>query len=327
MTGLFRYAVLPVLIGFAIALLASSLIFAAQTDPRYPSDQGITEGHKLTLYSIVRIRTQTSGGSGTVLYSKLMPNSGSKYETYVLTNWHVVQTNIKVQTKWSTLLKREVKTDVLSDCMVEFFEFEYQSWEFGHSSYRAQIVCYDKNMDLALLRVKSEKRFDYVVRMFPKGEHKERLRMLMPLYAVGCALGHPTLSTQGQLTGFDDIIENYPYWLSTAPTIFGNSGGAIFLAETYEFIGVPSRIAVILSGFGADAITHMSFFIPITSVYKFLDEQIFKFIYDATITSTECAERRRIKREMDEREIAIRSSREGENGGAEGEKNDGEDKE
>ena len=271
----------------------------------------LEDKHEKMLYPTVRVRTDQAGGSGTVIYSKLLPGEEKKYETYVLTNCHVISSNIKVEKKWSTLLKREVKTDILSECSVEFFNFEYGSWESGQSTYRSEIMSYDKDMDLALLRLKTERKIDHVATLFPKGQHKERLRMFMKLYAVGCGLGHPPLATQGNLTGFNDIIDNYPYFLSSAATIFGNSGGAVFLDETYEFIGVPSRVAVSISGFSSDAITHLSYFIPIMSIYKFIEDQVFTFIYDPNVTSKDCENKRKEKRERDEKMMAIDISRDG----------------
>ena len=272
----------------------------------------IEDKHEKMLYPTVRVRTDKAGGSGTVIYSKIIPGEEKKYETYVLTNCHVVSDNIKVEKKWSTLLKREVKTDILSECSVEFFNFEYGSWESGQNMYRSEIMCYDKDMDLALLKLKTEKKIDYVAKLFPKGQHKEKLRMFMNLYAVGCGLGHQPLATQGNLTGFDDVIDNYPYFLSTAPSIYGSSGGAVFLDETYEFIGVPSRVAVSISGFSSDAITHLSYFIPVMTIYKFMEEQLFTFIYDSNTTSKKCESKRREKRDRDEKMMAIDISRGGE---------------
>lgn len=271
----------------------------------------LEDKHEKMLYPTVRVRTDKAGGSGTVIYSKPLPGEENKYETYVLTNCHVISDNIRVEKKWSTLLKREVKMDILSECSVEFFNFEYGSWESGQSTYKSEIMCYDKEMDLALLRLKTEKKIDYVATLFPKGQHKEKLRMFMGLYAIGCGLGHPPLATQGNLTGFNDIIDNYPYFLSSAPTIYGNSGGAVFLEETCEFIGVPSRVAVSMSGFSTNAITHLSYFIPVMSIYKFIEDQIFMFIYDDKITSKECEKSRKDKRERDEKMMAIDLSRDG----------------
>tara|TARA_Y100000310_G_scaffold310839_1_gene356508 strand:+ start:11077 stop:11940 length:864 start_codon:yes stop_codon:yes gene_type:complete len=270
------------------------------------NEKEIMEQHKHMLYPTVRVRTTSAGGSGTLIYSKQDPEKDEGiYESYVLTNEHVIDDNIKVEKKWSTLLKREVKTDILAECSVEMFDFEYGSWEAGHQAYRSEIMCYDKDMDIGLLKIKSEKKFENVARMFPKGEYKKELKMFQPVYAIGCGLGHPPLQTKGQLAGFTDIIDNYPYWLSTAPTIFGNSGGSVYRGDTYEFIGIPSRIAVIAAGFSADAITHMSYFIPISTIYNFLEDQLFNFIFNPSITSNECAGQRRQKRDRDEKLMAV----------------------
>jgi len=273
-------------------------------------DEDLKVKHEKMLYPTVRVRTTKAGGSGTVIYSKPVPGEEG-YESYVLTNNHVIDDCVKVEKKWSGLLKREVKTDILSECTVEFFDFEYGSWEAGHRSVNAEIMAYEKDMDLALLKLKTERKVDFVADMFPKGKHKERLKMFQKLYAIGCGMGHPPLATQGNLTGFTDIIDNYPYWLSSAPTIFGNSGGAVFLADTMEYIGIPSRIAVAVLGFSADAITHLSYFIPIISIYKFLEDQMFQFIYDKEYDSKKCAQMRKEKREHDEKSMAIEMSRSG----------------
>lgn len=280
-------------------------------------DETLKEKHENLLYPTVRVRTDKAGGSGTIIYSRPVPEGSEAegHETYVLTNCHVINDNIRVEKKWSTLLKREVKTDVLADCTVELFDFEYGSWESGHSAYKAQIMCYDKDMDLALLRVKSSKPFEHVATVFPMGEHMKRLRMFQSVCAVGCGMGHPPVPTTGQLAGFNDIIDNYPYWLSTAPTIYGNSGGSLYLADTYEFIGIPSRIAVNVSGFSADAITHLSYFIPVTSIYDFLRDQVFMFLYDDAHSSVSCALVRKSKRERDEKTMAVDTSRDEAGGG------------
>ena len=274
----------------------------------------IKKKHEQMLYTTVRVVGEKGVGSGTVIYSKPVPNeedggNGIPYETYVLTNHHVVQANIKLEKKWSTLLKREVKMDILSECTVEQFLFEYGSWEAGHTGYKADIMAYDVDMDIALLRIKSTRKFEYVAKLFPRGEHKKRLRMFQPLYAIGCALGRPPIVTHGHLSGFNDVIENYPYWVSTAPTIFGNSGGAVFLSDTMEYVGIPSRIGVTIVGMSPNAITHLSYFIPIISIYKFLEEQMFNFVYDSSTNSDEWAKQRKAKRDRDERTMAVDMSR------------------
>lgn len=270
----------------------------------------IKEKHESLLYPMVRVRTEKAGGSGTIIYSEPLPDCEDKFETYLLSNFHVVENAVRQEKQWNPLLQRDVKKDVLAEVTVEQFDFEYESWEPTTRGYNGEVMIYDKNMDIALVRVKSIKQFPYTAKLFSKGKEREELRLFTPVYAVGCGLGHPIFQTKGELAGFNDVIENYPYWLSTAPTIFGNSGGAVFLKETGEYIGIPSRISVIILGLGGDAITHMSYFIPITSIYEFLENNIFQFIYDQNYNSKQCEEMRKEKRERDEKRMAIDLSRE-----------------
>ena len=272
-------------------------------------EKDINTMHEQLLYPCVRVRTQRSGGSGTVVYCELVPGKKDIWETYVFTNHHVVADNIKVGKKWSSLLQRDLKQDVLSDVDVEFFIFEYGSWESGQSSHKAEIVAYDKDADIALLKVKRQSKVEWVAKMFPKGQEQERLRMFQECFAIGCGLGHPPIATIGHLNCFTDIIENYPYWMQSGPIIYGNSGGAVFLKDTNEYIGIPARVAV-SGGFAADAITHMSYFIPITTVYNFLDENIFNFVYDSRYTSIKCAQLRKAKRSRDEKNLVGEKNRE-----------------
>lgn len=259
----------------------------------------VSEKHEKMLYPMTRVRTDKAGGSGTIIYSKPEPGKVEKYETYVLSNFHVIDDAVEQKKQWSTLLQRDVKKDIFKEVTVEQFDFEYESWEPTTRGYRGVIKAYDKLRDIALIKVKSTKKFPYVAELFPKGKEEERLRSFMPVYVVGCGLGHSPFQTSGELAGFSDEIDNYPYWLTTAPTIFGNSGGALYLMDTAEFIGMPSRIAV-TGLFGSSPITHMSWSVPVTSIYDFLEENIFQFIYDNEFDSKKCAEMRKNKRERDE---------------------------
>ncbi|MEK6881507.1 MAG: hypothetical protein AABY22_17930, partial [Nanoarchaeota archaeon] len=76
-----------------------------------------------------------------------------------------------------------------------------------------------------------------------------------------------------------------------------NSGGALYLKRTQELIGVPSRISVALVGFGGSPISHMSYSIPFTRIYQFLEDNCFQFIYDSNQTEKQCGELRKKKEE------------------------------
>jgi S1-C subfamily serine protease len=134
--------------------------------------------------------------------------------------------------------------------------------------------------------------------MFPLDDI-ENVHIFDEVYAVGASLGHPPVASDGHISYMDDEIEHYKYWMSSAPTIFGNSGGAVYRwsdgRKQYEYIGIPSRISIQPMGFSADAITHMGYFIPIDRVYKLLEENDYQFIYDNKVSIEECNKARKKK--------------------------------
>lgn len=257
--------------------------------------------HRELVLPVVRIQARNAIGSGTVIASR--QNAGGGHSTYVLTNQHVVDGLISVQNRWSTLLKREVKTDVLGVPVVEFFEYRWASRNIGATGVEADIVAYDKDEDLALLKLRRDKPAEAVAKLYQRG-HEHELRATMGVYCVGAGLGEPPVITAGMISQFNREIDNREYWLTTALSIFGNSGGALFVEDTHEFIGVPARIAVEGGFFGSQAITHLSYAIPITRVWQFLEDQRFRFIEkpDEFTEQGEEAERKRL-REREERRM------------------------
>jgi len=259
--------------------------------------------HELCLYPCVRIRTPKALGSGTILYVEQV--DGDVFDWYVLTNEHVVDNLIEIKKKWNSMLRKEVKVDVLGTPTVEVFTYAYTSRTVGHSGLQAEIMAYDKEEDLALLRVQAPYAYEYVAKLIPREKMRD-LVSFMGVWNVGCGLGQKPVITFGYLSAFGCEIENKDYFMITAPSIFGNSGGATFLEETGEMIGVPARISVTPLGFSADVVTHMGFSITAERIYQFLDDQIFDFVYGSGRTSEECAEERKAKREADLRHTAER---------------------
>ena len=251
-----------------------------------------------------RIRSGNVGGSGTVIYSK----GEEEYSTYVLTNHHVVENNIKVEKKWSPLLKRDIKVDIMGTVEVHFFKYQYSSRAIGNISIDADIMTYDKDEDIALIKLRDTDKVPAVAKMYPRGE-ETKLRLGRDVIAIGAGLGEPPIMTKGILSQFAREIENREFWISTAPTIFGNSGGAVYLEDTAEFIGIPARLAVIMSFFGGDAITHLSYLIPITRVYKFFEDQLFRFIYDEEFTEDGESKLREKRRKEEQRMMMTEEDR------------------
>jgi S1-C subfamily serine protease len=261
----------------------------------------IIQKHEQMFYPTVRVRTKKAGGSGTVVYSETY---NKEVYTYVITNHHVISDSVHLEKKWDPVLKRKVDKEILDTVYVEFFRFNNYSHTVGSFAVEADIVAYsevDGGQDWALLRVRDkENEADYVANMFPLDDI-ENIHIFDQSYAVGASLGHPPVASEGMITYMDDEIEHFKYWMSSAPTIFGNSGGAVYRysanRKQYEYIGIPSRISIQPMGFSADAITHMGYFIPIDRVYKLLDDNNYQFIYDSSISIEDCKSARDKKQE------------------------------
>ena len=259
----------------------------------------IIQKHEQMFYPTVRVRTKKAGGSGTVVYSKEYKD---EVYTYVITNHHVIADSVHLEKKWDPVLKRKVDKEILDTVFVEFFRYNNYSHTVGSFAVEADIVAYSEvngGQDWALLRVRDkENTADWVANMFPLDDI-ENVHIFDEVYAVGASLGHPPVASDGHISYMDDEIEHYKYWMSSAPTIFGNSGGAVYRwssnRKQYEYIGIPSRISIQPMGFSADAITHMGYFIPIDRVYKLLEDNDYQFIYDSSVSIEDCTAARKEK--------------------------------
>lgn len=268
----------------------------------------ITIKHKEMLYPTVRVRTKGVGGSGTVLYSK--KDEEGKYHTFVLTNHHVIENAISVDKAYDPIIGMDRKREFREPVNVEMFYYEHQSEMKGSRGFRAYIRAYSPHQnafDLALLELDLEENpIEYVANIFPH-EVSKNIRVYDDVWAVGASLGHHPIITDGHIVSKNDMIQGYKYWMSTAQTIFGNSGGSLYRysesRNQHEFVGVPSMISVAQIGFSASPITHMGYVIPIESVIKFLDDNGYEFIYDKSKSYEECEIAR--KKKIEERRKLI----------------------
>lgn len=260
----------------------------------------IKKRHLEIINPTVRIRAKKAWGSGTVIYSE--KDTKGIYHTYVLTCHHVVADSIKIVTEWDQGVGMDVKHEKKSPVEVQFFYYENYSYAKGLSgSFRANIMCYDEQQDIALLELEmTEKEVEDVAFAIPEKAIKS-IHVFDPVYACGAAMAHEPITTKGMINFMDEIIEDCTYWMSCAPTIFGNSGGAVFRYSSernrFEFIGIPARITVSMAGFSSDPITHMGFFVPITRIYKFLKKNFYDFIFNTKKTYEECKKARDKKKE------------------------------
>lgn len=268
----------------------------------------IAKKHFEMLYTSVRVRTAKAGGSGTVVYSD--KDEKGIYHTYIITNHHVIEDAIHVDDVYDSTVGMKRKVEKRDTVNVEFFYYDDFSRCVGSQAYRADIKAYtshQKGFDLALLELKSHtKPVDYIANVFPK-ETQRKIRVYDQVFAVGAALGHPPITTKGEIVSVDDESGGKSYFMSTAASIFGNSGGSLFrFSETrgvYEYIGVPSMISVVMLGFSAAPITHMGYVIPIDTVYKFLDKNHYQFLYNSEYTFEGCEKARKDQKALAEKLI------------------------
>jgi len=269
---------------FVVLLLTISLMLCSTAFASFTN----SEAHQKYLYPVVRITYGYIGGSGTVIYSQPIDTSGD-YSTYILTNHHVVEDAISIEEEWNSDLQKQVKKEKRDIVYVEFFQYRELSVPIGTLKIEADIVLYNESEDMALVKTRSEDRADYVATLYPKGKEDD-IHTFDETMAVGCALGWPPIPTPGILTRKGLQIDSYEYWTSTSQIIYGNSGGAMFLNSTGEFIGIPSKLAIV--GWGTP-ITHMGVFIPIERIYEWLEKEHYDFIFDSTKTEKECLEIRK----------------------------------
>lgn len=249
----------------------------------------------------VRVVAKKALGSGTVVYSK-----GG--ETYLLTNHHVIGGNIEYKDIWDGVIRKSIKKDFTSPVEVQMGRFDENGVYLASTSVQADIVAYSEQQDLALLKLRDK--VDYpVVNLYPKAK-TETVPLLVDLVCCGCALGEKPVITFGNLNGIQIEIDNEDFWLSTAPSIFGNSGGSVYAKDegTWKFLGIPSRIPVIPIGYGGNAITHLGFFIPAYRVYRWLENEVYNFVYDKTLTPADCE---KMREEKKEKELAVYMRRKG----------------
>jgi len=254
----------------------------------------IEEKHETFLYPIVRIFSDKAAGSGTIIYSQPDPKNEGEYLSFVLTNFHVIESLLSYKDDWDSLLKREIKKEFHNRAKVENFSYVFMSSVDSSNRHSAEIIAYDKHHDLAVLKIESPKKFDYVAKLIPKDNIRD-LRLFMDVVVAGCSMAHEPFCNFGQLTFLKEMIDQKEYVMTNASSIFGNSGGALFLKETGELIGVPSRISAIQIGFGVDVITWMGFSCHPKRLYQFLKEQELQFIYDPKDDYYSALERRRNK--------------------------------
>ena len=235
--------------------------------------------HDKVLYPVTRVKTGKAGGSGVLVYSAPDPSDETKYVNIVLTCQHVIDSAISVKDEWDSLLKREIKKDIMEEISVEIFDYDGSKISSANRS-QAEIIAYDKGHDLAAVKLHNSRPMDYVATIYPKDE-LDQLQLFDEVWTSGCSLLHDPFSNKGELTYLREMIDQKSYIMYNAPSIFGNSGGGVFHGNG-TLLGLCSRITNIQLGFGIDVMTWMGFGTHPSRLYEFFEHHELQFIYDGT---------------------------------------------
>ena len=185
----------------------------------------LKELHEKVLYPTCRVRLESSGGSGTIIYSEARkskdPGDPNEYQTFVLTNHHVIADAVKAVEDWDSIIKKKVKKEVKSRVSVDIFDYIDLSRVVSTNTHMADIIAYDKNHDLALLKLDTPRKYPYVADLWPK-DAEDEIKMFTEIFTCGASLLHEPFANPGHVTYLQEYIEEEIYWMCNASMIFGN---------------------------------------------------------------------------------------------------------
>ena len=202
---------------------------------------------------VVQLSGHTSVGSGVLLESRPRPD-GDGHRTLLLTAWHVVR---DMQTEPG-------KTDAPIPVRI-YLE------DGGRRDEIARALCHDVLLDVCLAELETREPVPIGARLASPGR-VATARAFEPIYAVGCPLGTDPVPSTGQISSASHRVDGTRYWMINAPTYIGNSGGGIFDGESFELLGVFSKIYNHGSS-RPTIVPHMGLVMPLDSVYAWLEGQ------------------------------------------------------
>ncbi len=235
-----------------------------------PSRASAQDLRRTLIYPTVQIRCDGDIGAGAIIYSRPGPSGG--FDTYVLSAYHVVSDFVAAGGPWETRDPASLRV--------------WTAEAASPADFEADIVAYQEELDLVLLKVRSDQPFRHVAPI----ASREKLKAMTPftsIYTVGCPLGHDPMPSRGEITNQSKDVNGRRFWIVSAPTIFGNSGGGVFLEDTRELVGVCSMVCVYQNLIPVP-VSHMGVMVPGEAVLDWLDSQCYQFLYDPGMTKNTC---------------------------------------
>lgn len=199
----------------------------------------------------VQLTGDSTVGSGVLLESQLIEDP-DVYRTYLITAWHVV---------------RDIQDGEENREMPIPVTVYGQDGRVWHET--AELLRYNAGLDAALLSLNTTRQLECGARLAGP-ERIAKARIFEQIYAVGCPLGNDPIPTFGEIADVRHVVDGESYWMISAPTYIGNSGGGIFDAENHQLLGVFSKIYT-HGALRPTVVPHMGLVTPLDSIYGWLE--------------------------------------------------------
>ncbi|MEO6709030.1 MAG: serine protease, partial [Planctomycetota bacterium] len=206
---------------------------------------------------VVQLIGDSTVGSGVLLESRPLTDGG--YATNVLTAWHVVRDIYGAPDNFTAPVPVKIYAPD-------------GTWR----NLTAHLLAHDVTLDLALLVLDTNEHQPCGAHLASRSELAS-MRIFDGVYAVGCPLGNDPIPTVGEVASTHHDIDGGKYWMISAPTYIGNSGGGIYAAGTHDLIGIFSKIYTHGST-RSTIIPHMGLATPLSVVYDWLDTTEYAYL-------------------------------------------------
>jgi hypothetical protein len=191
----------------------------------------------------------------------------------------VIDGAITISEEFDPKQGKSVKMETRRPVHVRLWDYNDYSTAVGTTGRVARIVAWDKQRDLALLRLDDKERvIENIAHLWP--ENVGGPYLFQTVWAIGSGMSNPPYPTQGLLSGISGKDQaGKSLYLSSSPIIFGNSGGSLWAyskkRDKYELIGVPSMAGAY--GWGT-IVPHIAWSRPISEIRAFLRENEYGFV-------------------------------------------------
>jgi len=205
-----------------------------------------------TLGPTVQLAGETTVGSGVLLESRALPDG--TFETLLLTCWHVV---------------RDIQADGRGPNAT--IPISIYAPDGSKLQREARMIGANVDIDACLLRLDWKEAVPHGA-WLPSRARLAHSKVYDAIVAVGCPLGNDPIPTLGNVSSMHHEVDGNRFWMISAPTYIGNSGGGVFGAADHRLLGLFSKIYT-HGSIRPIIVPHMGLVTPLAEVYDWLEER------------------------------------------------------